>query len=388
MANNRLRPAATGIAVVSAYYPSHGGGIELATRHLVQDLLAGGWCVRWLAQQDGELPDLQTPSCRPLRGTDLLYRLSGIPLPFPYPSAIGRIWGAVGQSAMVVIAEANFPVSVLAYAIARFRSRKVLLVQHVGQPSTVSPVARRVMKLGELLFARRMVRNADAVVYVSPAVATHFSAVRTSGATTTIGHAIDTGLFTLPDGIRGKQSARENLGLPQHGKLACIVGRITPSKGAFVIRALAAHLPGWTFAFAGSGPIDPAQWGLPNVVALGQLDRSAIAQLYRASDALVLASQSESFSLVVREAMASGCRVVCGEQILETDSGLEGFVETAAIDLSDPAATAARFAALLESEPKAAAPAMRSYVVERCSPEANRAAYGALVERLADTAGR
>lgn len=381
-ASPRGHPIKSRISVFCAYYPSHGGGMELSCERLVNDLYARGHTVRWLAQQDGCLPDIPPELCVPLSGTDVVYQMSGVPAPLLYPSAMGRIVDEISASDLVIIVEANFLISVLAYGAARARRKKVMLVQHVGEPSTLSRLARLVMRGGEAVFTRRMVRNADAVVFVSRSVGHHFEGIRNKNPTRIIGHAIDVDLFNTAPSTAAKQADRRKLGLPVDATLACFVGRITESKGISVLRHLATMMPGMSFAIAGQGPVNPAGWGLPNVFVLGQLSQSQVAQLYRCSDELVLPSQSESFSLVVREAMACGCKVVCADQILETDPRLENYISTVPVDLDNPRQTAQAFAAAIKSPREVNAVEARNFIVDECSEEKIRAQYLSLVDQL------
>lgn len=360
--------------------------MELACERLVLDLLASGKQVKWLAQTDGPLPDLPSHVCVPLAGTDIVYRLSGIPAPAPFPWAIGPIYRAVRNADLTIIVEANFLLSVLAYAVARSMGKKILLVQHVGQPSTVSSGARIVMRGAEALFTRRMVRNADAVVYVSRSVAKYYSDHRNHGLTQTIGHAIDVDVFKPSLSAAQKEEDRREIGLPLLRKVACFVGRITESKGISVIRSMAQLRPDWTFALVGSGPVKPQSWNLPNIITLGQLSQCQVAQVYRSSDAMILPSQSESFSLVVREAMSCGCRVICADQILQTDPRLAQFITTVPVDLANAKQTAERFLVALESGARIDPVAARDFVVRECSPESVKQQYLAVVSRVLKSA--
>jgi len=370
------------VAVFSAYYLAHGGGMELATAELVRALLGAGMRVTWVSQEDGAPHGDLAPHCRPVPGTDLVYALSGVPLPLPMPWALPRMMRVVRAAQVVIVVEANFALSVLAFAIARLCRRPTLLVQHVGEPSTVSRLARLVMRLGERLATRPMVRAADAVVCVSPVVSGHFAGLRPAADLRTIGHGVDMDTFRLPASAAERAADRARLGLPETGPVACFVGRVTESKGIAVIARMARARPDWTFAVAGIGPVDPAGWNLPNVVPFGQLDRAEVARLYRVSDVTVLPSQSESFSLVVREALAAGSTVLCSPQILETDPGLAPFIVTERVDLADVPGTAARFEAALARRPVAGAAEARSYVARQCSRAAVNARYVALVEGL------
>lgn len=375
------------VALFSAYYPSHGGGMELACAELAKVLLSAQIEVVWVAQRDKTHPDERTDLYSPVPGTDIVYELSGVPLPLPMPWAAWRVSREVRRADMIIVAEANFALSVLAYWLAKFHRKKILLVQHVGRPSTLSRLARCVMMLGEKLMVRPMVRGADAVVCVSPVVASYFSGMRTRGRLFTISHGIDTAQFRPPQGSQERWRDRASLGLPQAQNTVCYLGRLTESKGLQVIREMARIRTEWSFAIAGSGPIDPTEWNLPNVHFLGQLDRESAAKLLRASDGTVLPSQSESFSLVVREALAAECRVICSDQILETDPGLAPYLITEPVDLSRPLETAARLARALDRLADLPVDGARDYVERVCSSQPIRAQYVRLVEDLAASPG-
>lgn len=376
------------IALFSAYYSSHGGGVELVCAELARGLLSAGMQVEWTAQADNSPTHDLSAHCTPLPGSDFIYALSGVPIPLPMPWALPAILRIVKRTSVVVIAEANFALSVVAFLAAKFHRKPILLIQHVGKPSAVSKFARLVMRFSEKLAVRPMVRNAEAVVCVSPVVARHFGGERTKSECLTIGHGVDMEKFFLSPSAEDRARDREALGLSRHAKLACFVGRLTESKGISVIAEMARLRPDWTFAVAGKGPVEPAHWKLPNVFVLGHLDREGVGRLYRGSDVTVLPSQSESFSLVVREALASGSSVLCSSQILDTDPGLAPYIITEVVDLSDVSLTAARFAAALDRRENIWREEARNYVASQCSSMVITARYIQVIERLLSSQSR
>jgi glycosyltransferase involved in cell wall biosynthesis len=369
------------LTVVSAYYPSHGGGMELACKRLVEDLAAGGHEVRWMAQTDGVLPDVPHAECCPFEGSDLVYRLSGIPLPLPYPQSLLSLIKHLKWSDQVIITEANFIISALAFVVAKLLGIRTIVVQHVGQPSTVSRIATALAAIAEVVAVRPMLKSADRVVFVSPWVAAHFGNLKLDHRAAIIGHAIDTDVFRPASSSSEERAARCKLGLPP-GPIGCFVGRLTETKGIGIIEEMARRRPDLTFAIAGSGPINPDDWGLDNVRYLGQLSADRVALLYQASEVFLLPSQSESFSLVVREALACGCAVICSAQILETDHRLTDFVATTRVDLTDSAGTAKRFLTLFEKAQGHKADAARRHVLRECSPHEVRRRYLELVDQI------
>lgn len=356
--------------------------MELASEELAHALRNANFAVEWIAQNDDETSVKLPDYCTPLPGTDIIYALSGVPMPLPMPWTIPTISTCAKRADMAVIVEANFALSFIAFVIAKFHCKPILLIQHVGKPSTVSRLARQIMLIGEKLATKPMVRGADMVVFVSPVVADYFTKIRGKRRFLTIGHGIDHELFRFSANAEELAYDRKMIGLGVSQRLACFVGRLTESKGISLIEKIARLRPDWTFAIAGIGPIEPNKWGLRNVLPLGQLERADVARLYRVSEALVLPSYGESFSLVVREALASGISAVCSNQILDTDAGLAPYITPVDVDPSDANATARRFSDALDSLDASKRESARSYVVSQCSQSAVSAEYIQLINGL------
>lgn len=371
-------PRPISISVFTGYFAEQGGGVEKTAGALVDALRAEGLNVELLAvgSKIG-----RTKWERPLPGTDAINRRTGVPLPLPAPWALPAIWRSAARADLVVAIEVNFIASALGFVCAKLCRRPTLVIQHVGKPSTVSRVAGAITALGERFVVRPILRAADKVVCVSPSVTNYFTGERSD--ILNIGHPIDTTLFRPAADGGEKGRARASLGLPLDRPTACFVGRLTESKGIAVVEHLAGILPGWMFAVAGSGPVDVAAWGHANVRPLGHLDPQLVAQLYRACDAAILPSPSESFSLVVREALATGIRVVCADQILETDGALARFVEVVPVDLSNIAGTAALCASILQGESGYAGANARAHIERECALSVTHGAYLDIVRKLA-----
>jgi glycosyltransferase involved in cell wall biosynthesis len=104
------------------------------------------------------------------------------------------------------------------------------------------------------------------------------------------------------------------------------VAAVTPHKGHLDLAAalaLVADLP-WTCVLAGSLAVDPTHVSLlrDRLANLGLLDRvqfagpltgEALEQVYAAADLLVLPSHSETYGMVVTEALARGIPVLATE---------------------------------------------------------------------------
>jgi D-inositol-3-phosphate glycosyltransferase len=128
---------------------------------------------------------------------------------------------------------------------------------------------------------------------------------------------VDHAVFTPGD----RSTARAAFGLGP-GPVVGYVGRIQERKGIDVAIAAVARIPGCRLLVVG-GPSGPTGRGdfkslrrladdlAPGRVLFhGPMAHSAVVEAYRASDAVVVPSHSESFGLVALEAMAAGVPVV------------------------------------------------------------------------------
>lgn len=203
---------------------------------------------------------------------------------------------------------------------------------------------------------RRVVHAADAVL---AATADEAAMLRRDyragpGQVHVVPPGVNTATFT-PAGDR--LATRQELG---GGRLLLFVGRLQPLKGPDIaVRTLAAldrHLPDDGIPTRllivggpsgnGHGTVDPpalrrlaAQLGVADRVAvLAPRPHAELASLYRAADALLMPSRSESFGLVALEAQA------CGTPVVGADvGGLRGILDAgggAVVDAHDPQAYA------------------------------------------------
>jgi glycosyltransferase involved in cell wall biosynthesis len=136
-------------------------------------------------------------------------------------------------------------------------------------------------------------------------------------------NAVDNAHFAAGKSLssRDEGTVRTALGLPQHFFLAC--NRLVPEKNlgtlvdAFALyRAQCTELP-WKLVIVGEGPCRGELLAriesldlIDDVVLAGHVDYEELPVVYHCADALVLASVSETWGLVVNEAMASGLPVL------------------------------------------------------------------------------
>ena len=247
------------------------------------------------------------------------------------------------------------------------RSVRVVFTRHsAGRPSA---------------WTRFLLRRADARLVLTPV------ALRELGlAAEVVPHGVDVERFSPP---ADRMEAWRALGVGGLRGLGA-VGRVRPSKGPQDLAAawaiLGPRLSGWRAVLAG---LVTRRWrafagGLAGLEQLGEFDDTPA--LYRGLTVLVQPSRQESFSLVLLEAMASGCCVVAAAlphypELVE--HGVTGFLY--------PAGDVAGLVGLLEpllADPSRAEAVGRAAVAEvrarwtlSAEVEALRAVY-ARMERL------
>src|SRR5207244_10302549 len=129
-------------------------------------------------------------------------------------------------------------------------------------------------------------------------------------------HSVDNDFFALqaapfraPD---ARMQVRRAFGLPDAGFVALFVGKLAEIKRPLDLIAAAARCRRPTAVLlVGSGPLDDAcrteaERSGVCVAPAGFLDQAALGRAYAAADCLVLPSRSETWGLVVNEALATG----------------------------------------------------------------------------------
>ena len=321
------------ILTVSHFYEAHGGGIERVAGHLCRQFAALGHAAEWAASDQDAPPTDIAPV--PLPCANPTEALTGLPMPIPGWRGLRQLSAAIGRADAVVVHDALYVTSIITLVLARLRGRRVVLIQHIAAIPFASRVMRGVMALANALVTRPMLWAADEVVFISDTVREELLGTPGWRGYRLVFNGVDRALF--------------HAGAPVDGGPILFVGRYVVKKGLAVIRALARTRPDLTIHMVGSGPINPAEWGLGNVADLGPQSPAALAELYRGAGLLLLPSVGEGYPLVIQEAMACGLPVVCGAPAHRADPAAAMWLRGVAIDLGDPEASAKACAAAVDA---------------------------------------
>jgi len=330
------------LLIVSAYFDSHRGGIEIVAGRLAEEFRHAGHAVTWLASDAGFSGPSNEQGDRRIAvpAFNGLERILGLPVPIPAPTALGAIRREVERADVVVLHDCLYPTNVAAFLLARRLGRPVVVTQHIGTVPYRNTLLRLLMRLLTRLVTGPMLTAADQVIFISGITARAFADLHYQRPPRLIFNGVDTQTFRPVRDAEERAALRARFGLPAHRPVALFVGRFVEKKGLHILREAARRAGDVIWAFAGWGKLDPRQWDLPNVRVYSGLAGPSLAPLYRASDVFVLPSTGEGFPLALQEAVACGVPVVCGADTARADERLTGLLHPIAIDARDAPAVA------------------------------------------------
>jgi glycosyltransferase involved in cell wall biosynthesis len=241
------------------------------------------------------------------RAWNYLDRRFGLPFAPIGWAMFRRIAREVRRADVVELHDVLYPASWAGWFWARRYGKQLVLIQHVGLVEHSSAAVELMQRLVHATFGRRIFGDSARILAYNPNVASFLRARRLADVKIIeLRNGIEVDRFTPADAVE-RRHIRTKYGLPDTRPIALFVGRLVPKKGFDVLAQ--ARDPRFDLVFVGSG--DPGRNAAsPHVRFLGPLDRTQIADLYRASDIFVLPTHGELFTLAMQEAMASGLPVV------------------------------------------------------------------------------
>lgn len=325
------------LLIVSAYFDSHRGGIEIVAGRLAREFSRTGHAVTWVASDAGYAAGSCDEGIRrvPVPAFNGLEDALGLPYPIAQPMAFGAIRREVARADVVILHDCLYPTNIVAFLAARWLGKPVVVTQHIGNVPYRSPLLRASMKLLTRLVTRPMLARADQVVFISNITARAFADLRYRRPPRLIFNGIDAEIFHAATSEGERAAARAHFGLTPDRPVALFVGRFVEKKGLHILQQAARIGSDMDWVFAGWGKLDPREWGLPNVRVFSGLAGPSLARLYRASDAFVLPSTGEGFPLVIQEALACALPVVCGAETAGADERLAGLVHPVPVEGRD-----------------------------------------------------
>lgn len=316
------------ILLVTHYYADHHGWVEIVAAELASRLTNHDCQITWAASDPApqSLPD--GVRALPMNACNVTERMFGFPYPLWSPGSVSKLCRAVEAADIVHLHDSLYLGNVAAYFAARRRGKPVVVTQHVGEIPYRSPWLRCLLWAANHTVARHILGRSTQTIFIAEQVRHFFSQfVSFRQPPQFVANGVDLDRFQPADD-RERRRLRCALGLSERPAFL-FVGRFVEKKGLAVLHALAERFAECDWLFIGWGTCDPADWGLPNVRAIGRVGRDRLAEFYQAADLLVLPSTGEGFPLVVQEAMACGTPPLISHETAAGCPGIERVIWTA-----------------------------------------------------------
>ncbi|MBK5648277.1 MAG: glycosyltransferase family 4 protein [Acinetobacter sp.] len=312
--------------MITPYYASHGGGVEIVAGKLANWLVKKKWQLTWIASSNLDPLD-ERKSCRisPVKANNWVEEKSGVPFPIWGPSALCQLWKECKAADVIIVHESLYIPSMYATLIARMCKRPILLVQHISFVPYRKFWLRAILGVGNLTWTRLIHRLATKKVYISTRVMHYFESTGSRNNFSLIPNGVDADIFSFNPHY--KKNFRPRI---------LFVGRFVEKKGLDILQKLAQYRKDLDFFLAGDGPLRPENWAQENVHILGKIDPLNLAKEYRVANILLLPSHGEGFPLVVQEAMATGLAPVISDETASSLPDIEDHVYNAPVDRSNP----------------------------------------------------
>jgi hypothetical protein len=148
------------LLMVSHYFETHRGGIEIVASSLARELANRGIDVTWMATDASPLSATTENVTRiALRASNLLERTICIPYPLAYPSAWLRIFRETKRADAVLIHDGLYLTSVIAALSAYWAGKPYIVVQPIGMVPYNNVLLRSLISVANKAITRTVLKH-------------------------------------------------------------------------------------------------------------------------------------------------------------------------------------------------------------------------------------
>lgn len=305
------------LVVGNYFYPEHIGGVEIVTYNLVKHYREMGHQVRWVAADVPPRYRSARPGDVPIRAWNVSEKQFGIPFPIPYPGAFVKLYRSLCWCDVVHLHDCLYPITMLAFLIAKLIGRAVLITQHTQLIPYGSRLKTWLQSLAMRTIGSALHAFAHHSVFISDNIRDHlpFITNRVKNSVV-IQNGVDTEFFQ-PLPLETRTQMRKSITGSDDKPILLFVGRLVAIKGIqYLIPLIEAHQE-WHWLLVGRpDEFDPSKWNLPNVTFRASLGLEEMRASYSTADLSVHPSEVVGMSLTILECMACGTPVVLNESVL------------------------------------------------------------------------
>lgn len=324
------------ILVVTHYFPSHKGGVEIVAAEVINQLSLNQVEVKWMAS-DSDLPpeNNQFLECISIPTINFIEKKLGFAYPLWSLNIYRQLWRQIKQVDLVHLHEYIYIGNILAFYIARKQGKPVVITQHIGFIPFSNPLFCWLLQLVNHTLGKYILARCDRTVFCSQVIAEYWQKlnIKYREKPVFIPNGVDTNIF-YPVSEQERRKIREKLNIEPDKMTILFVGRFVEKKGLKLIEKLAKKYNQIQWLFIGWGNLNPQKWGLNNLRVWENLEKSQLTPFYQTADLLILPSVGEAFPLVIQEAMACGTPAFVSKESAAQYPQLEGLIFSASVNTS------------------------------------------------------
>lgn len=304
------------VALFSAYYHPHIGGVEIVARALAEGL-AQRHRVTIVTTAFGGKSGINDEKGVEVHRLPAIHAAERWSVPYPVPTGAGvrRALEALRSVDVCHAHGALYPTTLLAARTAARVGGPLILTEHVGFVEYRRQALNSLERAAWRTIGDRVVGRANRVTVVSRRVQAWLERRYPEKAVDLISNGVDLAAFR-PRSPSDAAGLRERFGLPVGKTLVLFVGRAAEKKN--LAAALAIPRESFTLVVCGAS----RELREPGVIDLGTIPHERMGDLLGGVDVMLLPSQGEGFPLAAQEALAAGLPLV-----LLWDDGYSGALD-------------------------------------------------------------
>jgi glycosyltransferase involved in cell wall biosynthesis len=229
------------ILVVTHYFPSHKGGVEVVAGEIINQLSKNEVEVKWIASQTDEVPEnSHFLECFSIPTVNIIEKKFGFAYPLWNLTIYRQLWRQVKQVDLVHLHEYIYLGNILAFYIAKKQGKPVVITQHIGFIPFTNKLFCWLLKLVNHSLGKFILSRCDRTVFCSQVIADYWDNVKVKyrEKPAFIPNGVDPNIF-YPINEEERLKLREKLNLGKEKIVILFVGRFVEKKGLKLLEKLA-----------------------------------------------------------------------------------------------------------------------------------------------------